>query len=222
MPPAERLLSMRRLVLMVAVMVVVASCGSSEVPLAAEPLPSAEELIEQFGVTPAELQDVEFIAAEEGWTLAEALNRLGWQQGFSTFVDELRSSYPDDFAGAGILFEEGPRDVFIAFRTTVPPGVRDDPFLQHLDVDFREATGFTEEDLASQTLEVHQAMLEAGFTDVGTGPDVETGMIRVDAVRRTADRGKTYAQILAGLPPAVRADNVMVIFHDHGPLGGDD
>jgi hypothetical protein len=212
----------RNAALVLTVVVLMASCGGSAAPASQEPRSqepslSTEEFVEQFGVTPAELEDLKFVASEEGWTLAEAFDRIGWQQSFSVFLQEVRETYPDDYAGAAILFDEGPRNVFIAFRSTVPPEVRDDPRLAHLDVEFREMSGYSEEELNRQVVEVHQAMLEAGFANVGSGPDIETGIVRIEAELRDSDFGKPDADILAGLPAAARANNVVVVFYDELP-----
>lgn len=186
-------------------------------------MPTFEEMIEQFGVTPAELEDIQFIAEEEGWSLEEALYRVGWHERFSDFVSELRETYPEEFSAGGILGDEGPRNVFLAFRGPIPEDVRSDPRLNHLDVEFRETTGFSESELVDQVIDVHSTMLDLGFIEVGTGPETETGEVRVDVARRPVDRGKTDAEIIANLPANLRADNVVIVFHPEGTvLGGED
>ena len=213
-----------RVVLCVALFVLPAACGSGEV-LASLPasVPPIEEMIEQYGVTPAALEDIRFIADEEGWSLEEALYRIGWQGGFSDLVAELREAYPEDFSAGGILGDQGPRNVFLAFRGAVPEQVRSDPRLDHLDVEFREATGFSEAELSAQVIDVHYTMLELGFAEVGTGPETDTGEVRVDVARRPVDRGKTDDEIIATFPANVRADNVVIVFHPEGTvLGGED
>jgi hypothetical protein len=209
--------------LLLVLAIVVTACGEPDGSAGVFEVatPSAEELIEEFDLGPVELEDIQFVADEEGWTLAEAINRIGWQQGFAIVVQELRETYPHQFAGAAILFEEGPRDVFIAFRSSVPEEVRGDPRLQHLNVDFREMLGFSESELTRQTSAVHYAMREAGFPDVVSAPDIPTGIVDVFAVRREADRGKSDQEIIAGLPLVVRADNVRMMFVDDLP-GSDD
>lgn len=218
----KRLIDVRALILM-AMFILLASCGSGRDSDLTTSLPTADEMIEQFEVSAAALDDLRFIAAEEGWSLEEALYRIGWQEGFSMFVQELRETYPEDFAGGGILGAEGPRNVFIAFRGSVPDDVRTNPRLGHLDVEFRESAGFSEAALADQVIDVHHTLRDLGFIEIGTGPDIDTGRVRVDAVRRKADRGKTDDEIIATLPPNVRAANVVIVFYPEGTvLGGDD
>ncbi len=89
----------------------------------------------------------------------------------------------------------GPGGCGIELR--VPDEVRDDPRLDHLDVEFREMLGFSEEELVRQTTAVHYAMREAGFPDVVSAPDIPTGIVDVFAVRREADRGKPDQDIIA-------------------------
>ena len=220
----ERPTVMRRVVFLVLLTLVLTACGgrgTGSTPPSESASPSVEELIEQFGVTPAELEDIRLVAEEEGWTLAEALDRIAWQQGFAVFVQELREDYVSDFAGAAILGEVSPRSVFIGFRSTVPAEVRDDARLQHIDVEFREMLGFSEDGLNRQAIEVHRAMLDAGFPDVVSGPNTSTGIVEVAAVRREVDRGKSDQEIITSLPAAVRADNVRVMFFDELPSSDD-
>ena len=215
-----RLMIMGRVAFLVVLIVVLSAWGGRGAGSATpsqSAAPSVEELVEQFGVTPAELEDIRFVADEEGWTLAEALDRVAWQQGFAMFVQELREAYPGEFAGAAILGEVGPRSVFIGFRSTVPTDVRDDFRLQYLDVEFREMLGFSEAELVRQTTAVHQAMLDAGFSDVVSGPNISTGIVEVATVRREADRDKADREIFADLPVVARADNVSIMFFDELP-----
>ena len=209
----------------IALYVLLAACGSGEMsdsPLLTS-MPTVGEMIEQFGTTPAELEDIRFIADEEGWSLEEALYRIGWQEAFSLFVDELRKTYPEDFSAGGISRDEGPRNVFLTFRGPIPEDVGSDPRLDHLDVEFRETTGFSEAELSAQVIDVHHTMLDLGFTEVGTGPETETGEVRVDVARRPVDRGKTDAEVIATFPANLRADNVAIVLHPEGTvLGGDD
>ena len=206
-----------------------AACGSSDSPSSAalsssSPSPpesiSVDELIEQFGITPAALEDIRFIAGEEGWSLEEALYRIAWQEEFSIFAQELRETYPDEFASAEILGDEGPRNVLLAFRGPVPDDVRNDPRLEHLDVEFREMAGFSETELVDQVMDVHYTMLDLGFVQIVSGPETDTGEVRVDAARRPVDRGKSDAEIIATFPENVRAENVIIVLHPEGTVFG--
>lgn len=208
---------------MIALCAGLAACGSADGSAAAElaTLPTAEELVEQFGVAPAELDDIGFVAAEEDWSLEEALSRLAWQQGFSTFVQELREIYPEDFAAGGILGDEGARSVFLDFRGPMPEDVRTDPRSNHLDVEFRQATGFSKAELVDPVIDVHYTMRELGFSEVVTGPEIDTGEVRVDTARRPVDRGKSDDEIIAAFPANLQADNVVIVFHSKRTVLGE-
>lgn len=216
----KRLIGMRAS-LLVAVLLLVSGCGDGSdaagLP-SIEDIPSVEELVAEFEISEAELQDLQWIAGEEGWTLQEAIWRIQWQQHFGSVLHEIRETYPDQFAGGGILGEEGPRNVYIAFSGPVPDDVRNDPRLDHLDVEFRESAGFSEAELSDQVIDVHYTMRDLGFLEIGTGPDIDTGQVRVEAARRSIDRGKTDEEIIATLPPNVRADNVVIVFHPEGTV----
>ena len=189
------------------------------------PDPAAEDveaLIEQYGVTTAELEDLRFVAQENGWTLTEALNRVAWQPGFADFVQELRDEYPKEYAAAAILPEVGPRSVFIAFRSDVPDEVRNDPRLDQLEVEFRDHQGFNESDLVEQNNTLFYLLLDAGFPDVHAFPDPSTGFVMVDVERRPEDAGKSDSEIKDGLPVEAHADNVRIAFFDSLPDGGED
>jgi hypothetical protein len=211
----------RRAAALVLLTLVLAACGGIPATSAQNAEPTVEELVEQFELSPAELEEIRSVAERHGWTLAEAVGRLEWQPEFGAFVEELQETFPYEFAGAGILGDVGPRSVYLGFRSTVPPEVRDDPRLRHLDVEFREMLGYSEDELARQTPDVHYAVLDAGFPSVSSAPDMATGVIEVVAVRRETDRGKSDGEIIAGLPAVTRAGNVHITFVDELP-GSDD
>ena len=189
------------------------------------PDPAAEDveaLIEQYGVTAAELEDVRFVARENGWTLTEALNRVAWQPGFADFVQELRDEYPHEYAAAAILPEVGPRSVFIAFRSDIPDDVRNDPRLDHLEVEFRDQQGFNESELIEQNNTLFYLLVDAGFPDVHAFPDPSTRLVMVNVERRPEDVGRSDSEIKDDLPVEARADNVRIAFFDSLPDGGED
>ena len=183
--------------------------------------PSVDALLEEFAVTPEELEDIRFVAEQEGWTLEEAVERLGWQSGFSEFAQDLRERYPDDFAGAKITCEVGLRSGFVAFRDTVPAGVSDDSRLRQLDIEILEMLGFSEADLIEQTQEIHNVMLAVRYEEIVTTYEIETATVSVGAVRRAADRNRSEAEIRAGLPRSARAANVRVEFFNALPCSED-
>lgn len=175
-------------------------------------------LIERYGITPEELDDIRFVADENGWTLREGLDRLAWQQGFAVFVQELRDQYPDQFANAKILSQEGARSVMLAFSGEVPPSVLDDGRLEGLDVEFRADQGFTEKAIVAQTEDVYFALLDAGFPDAQAYADLDSGVVVAYVVRRATDVGKPDTEV--ELPDVARAGNVSITFVDELPESG--
>ena len=197
---------------------VVAACSGGTPSSADE---DVEALVEQYRISQGELDDLRFLAEENGWTLAETLNRIAWQQGFAEFVQELREEYPDEYAAAAILPEAGPRSMFIAFRFAVPEDVRNDPRLDHLEVEFRDQQGFSESELVEQNNTLFCLLLDAGFPDLHAFPDPSTGLVLVDIERRPEDAGKSDDEIKGGLPVEAHADNVRITFFDSLPDGVD-
>ena len=77
----KRLIGMRAS-LLAAVLLLVSGCGDGSdaagFPNIIEDMPSVEELVAEFVISEAELQDLQWIADEEGWTLQEAILRIQW------------------------------------------------------------------------------------------------------------------------------------------------
>lgn len=66
----------------------------------------------------AELQDLMWIAADDGIPLEEAIFRYGWQNQFAHAATELEENHPYEFAGAGIV--NNGCGAWIAFSGAVP------------------------------------------------------------------------------------------------------
>jgi hypothetical protein len=66
----------------------------------------------------AELVDLLRIAEDSGISVEEAIFRYGWQNQFAIAATELEETYPEKFAGAGVI-DDGCR-AWIAFSGTVP------------------------------------------------------------------------------------------------------
>jgi len=175
-----------------------------------------EGALDRWQPTEEELEDLRFIAEDEGITLAEAIERIAWQPRFGVFVDRLRSSFPDDFAGARII-DGGRFNAFVQFRGSVPEGVATDASIRGLSIDFRTGVGFSERDLATRARTVHRSLLMAGFADTVTGYDISSGTIDVEIARRPEDRGRSTEAMLTLLPRSARADGVRVAFFDSLP-----
>ena len=60
----------------------------------------------------AELQDLQFIANQEGISLQEAIDRYAWRDNFSLAVSKIREAAPGSFAGAEIAGDRSSVDSF--------------------------------------------------------------------------------------------------------------
>ena len=70
-------------------------------PEAAPPVLSPPEIDDP--PSPAELEDMQFIADQKGISLQEAIDRYAWQDNFSMAVSRIREATPKTFAGAEIV-----------------------------------------------------------------------------------------------------------------------
>jgi hypothetical protein len=70
--------------------------------------------------TAAELEDIEFIAEQDGIPLDEAIARYGWQSCFVELTSYLQDTYSDLYAGAAIT--NGGEGAWIAFKGDVYEG----------------------------------------------------------------------------------------------------
>ncbi len=153
----------------------------------------------------AEREDLEFIAEQRGWSFEEAVSRIGWQRGFDEAVAEFRSRYPDTFAGA-VITPEGLSPAFIGFVGEVPEAVRADVRVAGIGVDFRSHRSVSEGTLLAQLDAVHGAIRGAGYPDVMTEADVETGTIEVQLPVGSISVPPEW--VIAGLPAVARSPNV--------------
>ncbi len=165
---------------------------------------------------PGWVEDLTYIAAERGWTWAETVDAIGWQPAFSDYVQTLRDTYPDAFAGARIT-PDGPHQAVVGFAGAVPAGVENDPRIAGLDIAFRPDRGFAEAALADQARAVHDAVRAAGFEDVTTTYDLETGDVEVEMVPSKAGRRVPRDELLRTVPAL--GDNVRVALTQELPAG---
>ena len=131
--------------------------------------------------SPAELEDLQFIADQKGISLEEAIDRYAWNDNFSLAVSRIREASPETFAGAEIVdganawigFTERPPEAALAiielFRSS------------HSGVSVEVSTDqrVTEAELQDAIPAVHYAVSESPeVRDAVTGFDSATGQIR--------------------------------------------
>lgn len=173
----------------------------------------------QSQMTAAEMEDVAFVARSRGWTMAEATLKIGWQPRFAELLEELRTAYPDDYAGAAALSDGSALQAFIAFRADVPESVAQDHRLRGIRVDLRGHRGYSEQQLERRTREVHQALRDAGFLKVVTAHDIESGLIEVQLAPH--ERFTNHSGTMHLLPDEARAADVRIQLVDDLPVGYD-
>lgn len=178
-----------------------------------EPL-AVGTIIDDIEISEAEMEDLAFIAQEKGWSLDEAIERIGWQRAFDEAVAEIRAAYPHRFAGSAIT-PEGPGQASLGFTGGVPEGVREHPILSGLDVTYRGDLAQSWEALLTQLQTVHHAIRAEGYPDVVSVPTWETGRIEVSV--GVGQQSVSKANLLAALPAEAHAANVEITLAPSNP-----
>jgi len=123
-------------------------------------------------LNPAELEDIAFIAEQDGIPMDEAIARYGWQSCFGEVTTYLSETYPDRYAGAAIV-EDG-RRAWIAFEGEVPDGVSHLVEPIPVPVDLVGGRGFSEGEL--------NVTLQSVYADISTDEEVAGSNGRYDIV----------------------------------------
>lgn len=129
---------------------------------------------------PAELEDIAFIAEQDGIPLDEAIERYGWQACFAELTSYFNEAYPDQYAGAAIV-DDG-RRAWIAFKGEIPGEVPDLVEAIPVTVDLLGARGFSEVELSETLQSVYADISNDEEVAAANGSyDIETGLITIHA-----------------------------------------
>ena len=130
--------------------------------------------------SPAELEDIAFIAEQGGIPLDEAIARYGWQTCFGEVTSYVSETYLDQYAGAAIV-DDG-RRAWIAFKGDVPEEVSDLVAAIPVTVDLVGGRGFSEIELNETLQSVFADISSHGEVAAANGSyDIETGVITIHA-----------------------------------------
>lgn len=172
---------------------------------------------------PAELEDIEFIAEQDGMSLDEAITRYGWQGCFGEVTGYLQEAYPDQYAGAAMT-NDG-RGPWIAFKGEVPEEAVELVEVIPVTVELIGNKGFSEAELNEALQAVYFDISGHKSVVAASGSyDIETGVITIQAQPRgtltdPAQRER-LREMLQPDQPASTAIVVDVIIVDE--LGGDE
>lgn len=171
--------------------------------------------------SPAELEDIEFIAEQDGIPLDEAIARYGWQGCFVEVTSYLEDAYSDQYAGAAIT--TGGRGAWIAFKGDVPDEAAELAEAIPVTVQLVGGKGFSDTEL--------NEALQAVYFDISShedvvaasgGSDIESGVITINAQPREGltdpAQRERLREALQPERPASTAITVEVIIVDE--LGG--
>ena len=183
------------------------------------------------GISSAELEDLQTVADQYGISLQEAIDRYAWNDDFVLAVTQIREAFPNAFAGAEIVDNNG---AWIAFAGQIPSSARAiiEAFSgtnSGISVEARANLGFTEVELQSAIEAAHFAVLESTqVLDASTLFDYATGQITTNVVldAKAADSVLEDLQASAedNIANSTRADiinsiSTSVVRSDHSILG---
>lgn len=173
--------------------------------------------------SPAALEDIAFIAEQDGIPMDEAIARYGWQSCFGEVTSYVSETYSDQYAGAAIV-DDG-RRAWIAFKGEVPEEVSDLVAAIPVPVDLIGGRGFSEIELNETLQSVYADISSHGEVAAANGSyDIETGVITIHAqplqtLTEPDDRQQLRDRLLPD-QPANTAITIDVVVVDE--LGGAD
>lgn len=192
--------------LIIATISVVHATGSGNLPDVAAPT---------IGSAPnaAELEDLQFVADQEGISLQTAIARYGWHDNFSIAVAQISEAVPAAFTGAEIV--DG-SSAWVAFKADAPQAALDTIATfrsSHSGVSVQTHTGkgFTEAELRKAIEAAHYAVYGSSeVRDAVTTFDFATGEIESVVVLESAASGSAIESLKAvartNITNATRAD----------------
>jgi hypothetical protein len=226
--PSPRLHRSRRGRLIVAVGAALLALGAVPADAAQVNLGGVSEAVDGLDKvdcepSPAELEDITFIAEQEGIPLDDAIDRYGWQTCFGEVTSYLSETYSDQYAGAAIV-EDG-RRAWIAFKGKVPEEVSDLVEAIPVTVDLVGGRDFSEVELNETLQSVYADILSHEEVAAANGSyDIEAGVITILAqplqTLTDPDQRERLRERLLPDQPANSAITIEVIVVDE--LGGAD
>lgn len=185
------------------------------------------------GAASDELEDLSYIAGQMGIPLQEAVDRYGWQSGFSRMVSSIRDAHPDSFTAAAIT-DDHSASVFIAGAVPVAAQTVISAFeasFPAIAVETHGGMGITEQEIEAAVPGAHYAVFRTeGVLDASTSFDYRTRSIEiivqlagvpddptVDELRRIGERGA----VRATRPDLLEVVSVSMVVVRH-ELGGED
>lgn len=131
-------------------------------------------------ISEAELEDLTFLAEQNGMSLQAAIDRYAWNDNFALAVADLREADPSALAGAAIV-DGG--SAWVAFAADAPELAKDIIFAFErahtgVAVEVRPDFGFAEREMEQAIEAVHYSVLEsAGVRNASTSFDSESRRI---------------------------------------------
>ncbi len=174
-------------------------------------------------------QDLRIVADAKGWTLREARADYEAAENVGELALFVAEKYPDVFVGSELSEEPGgPATLFI--KGSANEEIREMIDRSPLRVTLQDRQPYSFWELEERSHRVHDALVEAGFSQVATGFDIsERGVIRTGVKTRTGrsvgvERGaalEALAEIPRDLQSAVEITiNTVDIVEDEHVYGG--
>lgn len=184
--------------------------GSS--PESEDPPPDGEKLSSEEALR----ADAAQVAEDMGWDEDEALARLQHQEGGDDLIGELRTEYPDTYAGTWLERDVDGRQ-HVRFVDGVPEGAREAAERRGLSVEFHGDGKYTPAEQQELLSRVMDEVSDLGWGSVVGAYSVSEQRLEVTLERPDDDR--TDEELRAELPDELRSPNATVRFSDE-PVAG--
>lgn len=172
-----------------------------------EPAVAGREVAAVLTPLEARQQEAAVIAAQMGWTVAEAMDNVRQHDRFGMVMAALSKRYPESFAGGWGTNETAKPKFVIRFTGSVPNDVLALAATHKVTVEFRGHARQSQLQMEARARTVAADVRRSGYAKVVAAPWVQQEKIRISVVRPAS---KSKAEVLRDLKGAVESPDLEV------------
>ena len=120
----------------------------------------------------AELQDLELVAQNRGWTIEEARQHRAASEAVGAVAVRLAREYPDIFVGSALSESPGGTPTLYV-KGPAPDAVRELVAAAPLEIALVDNQPYSETELVARSMRLHEELLDQGHTELVTGYDIQ-------------------------------------------------